>query len=174
MTTYRNSLRFRSSLVVLFTSVALALSGCTATMPNIQQLKDFLPLGLGGVAAVTCYKLVGGGNARFLTGAACGVGAYFLTKSLQDNTDDKTAKGVAEEYQKALSARPDGPPFDYKIEYKDKDGKTVVIILNVQNTEYLQSNTQCRSFAEWINDGVRTNRSACREDRKAWAIRTET
>ena len=175
-TTYRNCcFSFKTSIIALLTSATLALSGCSATMPNIpQQLKDFLPLGLGGVAAVTCYKVFGGGNGRFLTGAACGVGAYFLTKKLQNNTDDKTAKSVAEEYQKALSARPDGPPFDYKIEYKDKDSKAIVIILNVENAEFSPSGTQCRSFAEWINDGARTNRRACRQKGNDWAIQTET
>ena len=175
MTTYRNCcFSFRTSIIALSISATLALSGCSATMPNIPQLKDLLPFGLGGVAGVTCYKLVGGGNARLLTGAACGVGAYFLTKSLQDNTDDNTAKGVAAQYQAALSAQTDGPPFDYKIEYKDKAGKTVVIILNVENAEFSQSGTQCRSFRETITDAGRiapmTTRRACHEVGKAWAI----
>lgn len=168
---------FPTSLIALSISATLTLSGCLATIPNVpQQVKDLLPAALGGIAAITCYQNLGGGNARIVSGAACGAGTFFLVKSLSDKTDDKTAEGVKTEYQTALTARPDGPPFDYKIQYQNKAGKTVVIMLHVLNIENSSPSTQCRSFRETITDaGVAapaTNRRACRDNGGPWAMLT--
>lgn len=168
-------LRFPRSLYALFLSSVLALVGCNATMPNMpESLKAILPIAAGGVAAVTCYKNIGSGGWRLVTGAACGAGAYVLTKSLFDNADDRTAKGVQDEYQKALNARPD-TPTDYGIQYKDKAGQPVSIRLSMQRTEYYAPSTMCRAFRETVTEGRTlppTDRRACREQSGAWAMVT--
>ncbi len=178
-----NRKRFPISLVALSASATLALSGCLTTMPTVPQgVKDFLPAALGGVAAITCYQNLGGGNMRLLTGAACGVGTYMLVKSLADNTDDKTAEGVKAEYQAALSARPNGTPpsgapFDYAIRFQNKAGQPVAITLTVQRVEFTPPNLQCRAFREVVNEAGKvhppTNRTACRQGEGAWAMSTD-
>jgi surface antigen len=163
-------MQFRSFFVTCLSLVSLGL----ATLTGCQNMQNFDPRqainiasGVGGAAL--CYQLVGGGNMRLVSGAACGAGAYFLADWIQNGTADRNESArVQSEYQRALTYSPAnkrGAPFT--IDTKTNEGYVRISMLIFPIEQYAQSATQCRSFSETIsvNNGFRSQeqRRACRD-----------
>ena len=92
---------FTTSLAAMFTALSLALSGCANFPLDIKRTAIDAFAGITGAAV--CYKFVGGGNMKIVSGAACGVGAALLADWLQQGTKPSEADRITGEYQRALS-----------------------------------------------------------------------
>ncbi len=170
---------FSTFAAAAFAALVLALAGCKTMEVNQRNVVD----ALAGVAgAVVCYKNVGGGQMRVISGAACGVGAVMLADWLQKGSQTKDAERMANEYQRALSdfSRTNLDNVAYPdIVTTTKEGQ-VRISLAVNHLESYPPATQCRGFSElttlngtpYAPQGVRpgwVQRRACRDrEGNAW------
>ena len=146
--------------IALLTAASLVISGCE-TLPT-QQI---ISLGAGVLGAVVCYKNVGGGSMRLISGAACGVGGYMVAEWFQKNNDKGEVTRVGNEYQRALSNAQANGMTPYTVTTKSS-GTPTNITLTVYHIENY-GGTECRSFNERITVGttVRSDqvRRACRD-----------
>lgn len=165
---------FTTSLAAMFTALSLALSGCANFPLDIKRTAIDAFAGITGAAV--CYKFVGGGNMKIVSGAACGVGAALLADWLQQGTKPSEADRITGEYQRALSDLSNSTAF---IDTKNAQGD-LRITLSIDPLEYYAPSTQCRSFTEYTTrNGVaytppgaaqdRQSRRACRDlEKGAW------
>ncbi len=143
----------------------VSLIGCK-TMDTVGS-REVIDVLAGAGGAVLCYKTIGSGSMRVVSGAACGVGAAMLADWIQrDNKPDESNR-VKNEYQRALSGNPTSPSGSiFNIRTKSNEGN-VLIILTLYSYEHFPPSTQCRSFREEtrVNSVVRSveERRACRD-----------
>jgi hypothetical protein len=149
---------FRFSLLALCAPLAF-LAGCK-TMP---ELKDVISLGAGAVGAVVCYKNVGGGSMRIVTGAACGVGVYLLAEWLQKGTAPSESTRVQGEYQKALTTAPQSNVgYVYNIDTRTSEGPVRIVLAIYPKQQIAGTNPmiECR----WFNEKILSNGTVPRSE----------